>query len=133
MAHLKSDRTVRVARRRVARRGLIGWLWRVWYDGGAADYRTGRAVRGGPARSYSTPDSYCSRCLREAPRALWDPAVAADDPSLRDPRIAEWEVTPNDEGPNRMLCPDCVASEEEEWAKADAVEFEQWKRGEGRS
>jgi hypothetical protein len=77
---------------------------------GQGDYRTRRALAGRAPRNYSTAGSYC---LREAPRALWDPSVPADP-------------TPSDltdeQGENGLLCPDCVAREEREvGAEADAA------------
>ena len=91
----------------------MGWLWRLWYDSGEADYRTHRLRAGGPARSYSTDRSFCSRCLGEAPRALWDPANPAYAQSFDDPHVAEWEVITDAKGYERMLCPACLAGSQE--------------------
>jgi hypothetical protein len=121
MARLKSDEHVRDAHRRRGRRGLIGGLWRLWYDTGEADYRTRRVVAGGPPRNYSTGDSYCARCLREAPRTLWDSSVPGA-PSLPDPRVPKWDIVTDAQGADGSLCPECLArAEQEEWAKADVA------------
>jgi hypothetical protein len=128
MSNPKADEQARVAHRRRGRSGVIGWLWRWWYDSGQTDYRTRRVVAGAPPRSYSTPNSYCARCLRAAPRAIWDPSVPAD-PTLSDPRLPEWELITDGQGGERLLCPDCLAREErEQWAKADAALDEERKR-----
>jgi hypothetical protein len=108
MAHLKSDEDARVAQRRCNRRGLMGLAWRLWYDSGEADYRTRRFLKGGPARRYSTARSSCSRCLREAPRALWDPADPAWAQSFDEPHLAGWKVVTDAKGGERMLCPACL-------------------------